>query len=123
MLTLVRGYPLIALGANDGLLGLNISGIERRLSAMIKFAKHYGKVLLIGVRLPPNYSKKYTQAFIAMYPRLAKKHGLPPPPFLLKEVGEYPQFMQSDRLHPNVSAQPLIMKNVWPTLSSMIIKD
>lgn len=108
---------IIALGANDGLRGMPIPGIYDRLSQLILEAQPYGPVLLIGVRLPPNYGYDYTKKFKDIYPALAKKHHLTSPPFLLKDVAEDRTLMQSDDLHPNTKAQPIMMKTVWDTLN------
>ncbi len=111
---------VIALGGNDGLRGLPVQGIQARLSHMIIHAKAYGDVLLVGVRLPPNYGQDYVSSFVRMFDTLAKNHHLPTPPFILRHVGEYPSLMQSDGIHPNAKAQPVIMKNIWQSLGPML---
>ena len=111
---------IIALGANDGLRGMPISGVYNRLSQLISVAQSYGQVLLIGVRLPPNYGSEYTKKFKEMYPRLAKEHRLTFPPFLLKSIADNPLLMQSDNLHPNSQAQPIMMKTVWNSLKLLL---
>ena len=88
---------------------------------MIESAKSQNAmVLLIGIRLPPNYGASYSDAFGAVFPHLAERHHLPLVPFLLKNVAEHEELMQTDRHHPTARAQPLILDNVWPKLLQLL---
>ena len=112
---------LIALGANDGLRGLDISIIKNNLSKMIVLAKDANsKVLLIGIRLPPNYGISYTLAFQTIFLDLAKKHQISLIPLMLKNIDENSAMFQADRLHPAVGAQETIVNNIWPVLQSLL---
>ena len=107
---------VLALGANDGLRGLPISEMRRNLSAMVNLAKRRGvRVLLVGMRLPPNYGP-YADAFQAAFREVAAATHTPLVPFLLDGVAERPEQFQADNLHPTADAQPRLLDNVWPAL-------
>lgn len=111
---------IIELGANDGLRGLNIDIIKSNLQAMIHQAKKAdSKVLILGLRLPPNYGPVYTQAFQNMFLDLAKTNHVSVVANFLKNVDDNDKLIQPDRLHPTAEAQPVILDNVWPTLAKM----
>jgi acyl-CoA thioesterase-1 len=110
---------IVELGANDGLRGTPIRDMEANLDYIIK--KSHGaraKVLLLGMKLPPNYGEPYTTEFADVYPRLAKKHGILLLPFLLEGV-RADQF-QPDNLHPVADAQQHIMLNVLQELKHLL---
>ena len=112
---------LIALGANDGLRGLPFSEMQASLEKMLELCKHVGaRVILAGVRLPPNYGPAFTNGFTEMYDKLARENGVPLVPELLRDVSEHPYLMQADGLHPTAQAQPRIVDNVWPTLQDVL---
>ena len=111
---------IIELGANDGLRGQSIKKMRNNLDKMISQCKEYGQVLLLGIWLPPNYGKQYTQAFRAAYPHLAKKHQVPFIPFFLEGVANNLEYMQEDGLHPNELGQPVILENIWPELKKLL---
>lgn len=112
---------IIELGANDGLRGLALSQMRANLSAMIAAARGHGaKVLLVGMYLPPNYGKPYTERFHQIYVDLARKFGLPLVPFLLEGVALQPDLMQADGLHPRAPAEPMVLDNVWRVLKTML---
>ena len=114
---------IIELGANDGLRGLPVKNMHDNLDAMIEMSKKSGaKVLLIGMRIPPNYGPKYTEEFSQTYVKLAKKHKIQLVPFMLENVAAKPDLIQQDGLHPNVLGQPLILNNIWPELQSLLKK-
>lgn len=114
---------ILELGANDGLRGLPIKNMHDNLDAMIQLSKKSGaKVLLIGMRIPPNYGKKYTDDFSQTYIKLAKQHKISVVPFMLENVAAKPHLIQQDGLHPNALGQPLILENIWPELQSLIKK-
>ena len=112
---------ILELGANDGLRGLPIAGARSNLDQMITLAQARGvRVLLLGLRMPPNYGPRYTYAFHRMYLDLAHDHHLALVPFLLEKVALHPQLLQADGLHPNVRGQPLLLQMVWPQLAPML---
>ncbi|MCW9030005.1 MAG: arylesterase [Gammaproteobacteria bacterium] len=112
---------ILALGGNDGLRGLPFSEIETSLASIIERCKEDNiKMLLVGVRLPPNYGPAYNQKFAEVYLRLAKRFDIPLVPQMLKHVAEHPELMQEDGIHPNAQAQRLVMKNVWPGLKLIL---
>jgi acyl-CoA thioesterase-1 len=114
---------LIELGANDGLRGLSAVETRNNLQAMILQAKKHGaKVLLIGMKIPPNYGLKYSRQFSENYQTLAKKHDAALVPFLLEGVAGKPDLMQADGLHPTAAAQPKILENIWPILVKILQK-
>ncbi len=112
---------LIELGGNDGLRGLSEVETHNNLEAMIQQSKKSKtKVLLIGMKIPPNYGLKYSQQFSENYQTLAKKHGAALVPFLLEGVASNPDLIQADGLHPTAAAQAKILENVWPILTKML---
>lgn len=112
---------VIELGANDGLRGLPVPAAEANLRAMSEAAaKADAKVMLIGMRMPPNYGRDYADKFFAMYGTLSKGIKAPLVPFMLDGVADKPQLFQPDRLHPLAEAHPIILANIWPTLQKTI---
>jgi acyl-CoA thioesterase-1 len=114
---------VIELGANDGLRGLPVKNMHDNLDAMIQLSKKSGaKVLLVGMRIPPNYGPKYMEAFSQTYIKLAKQYKIPVVPFMLENVAAKPDLIQQDGLHPNSLGQPIILNNIWPELQSLLKK-
>lgn len=112
---------ILELGANDGLRGLPVAQMKQNLSAIIQQAQKAGtRVLLVGMKLPPNYGPDYTQAFEATYAELAKRHKTALVPFLLEDFATKPELFQSDRVHPTAEAQPLMMTRVWEALRPLL---
>lgn len=112
---------VIELGANDGLRGLPLDRLRANLESMIAQAEAAGaRVLLIGVRLPPNYGAAYTQGFQGVFAALAQAHGVPLVPDLLQGVAEDWDLMQPDGLHPTAEAQPRLLDNIWPALEPLL---
>ena len=112
---------LLELGANDGLRGLPLTQTHANLDQMIRQLQTHGvAVLLLGVRLPPNYGERYTHEFAAMYDQLAAERKTALLPFLLERVALTPGLMQEDGLHPNAQGQPLLLENVWPRLLPLL---
>lgn len=112
---------IIELGGNDGLRGLSLAQTEDNLRAMIQAARGAGaEVLLLGMRLPPNYGSTYTEGFARIYTRLAAELAAPLVPFLLEGVATDTALMQPDRIHPRAEAQPRLLDNVWPELVPLL---
>ncbi len=112
---------VLELGSNDGLRGLPVAAMRENLAAMIGQARKAGaRVLLVGMRLPPNYGPDYTRAFEAAFAELAQRHGAALVPFLLEGLGERLELFQGDRIHPTEAAQPAILDNVWRGLAPLL---
>ncbi len=112
---------LLELGANDGLRGLSPKAMENNLAEIIKRSQNHGaKVLLLGMRIPPNYGKRYIDMFYNIYPQLAEQLKIPLVPFLLEDVALHEHLMQSDGLHPDTLAQPVITAKVWRYLQPLL---
>jgi acyl-CoA thioesterase I len=112
---------VIELGANDGLRGLPVKAAEANLRAMNEAATKAGaKVMLVGMRIPPNYGRDYSENFFAMYGTLSKEFKAPLVPFMLDGVADKTQLFQPDRLHPLAQAHPTILANIWPVLQKTI---
>ncbi|EME4039016.1 TPA: multifunctional acyl-CoA thioesterase I/protease I/lysophospholipase L1 [Morganella morganii] len=102
-------WVLIELGANDGLRGLPLTQTRTDLQAAIDAVKAAGaKPLLMQIRIPPNYGKRYTEQFSALYPALAQENAVPLIPFYMEAVVTNPQWIQDDGIHPNAAAQPYV---------------
>ncbi|KQX01309.1 GDSL family lipase [Massilia sp. Root418] len=112
---------VIELGANDGLRGLPVAAAEANLRAMVKQARDAGaQVLLVGMRMPPNYGRDYADKFFAMFGALSKDVKAPLAPFMLDGVAEKAELFQADRLHPLAAAHPIILGNIWPHLQPLL---
>lgn len=112
---------VIELGANDGLRGLPLNQTRANLDRMIQSArKANARVLLIGMRIPPNYGPDYTRGFEATFTELAKQYGVPLVPFLLEPIARDRANFQDDNLHPVAAAQPKIRDHVWTRLGPML---
>lgn len=110
---------IVELGANDGLRGFSTADIETNLGDIIEQTKDAGaKVLLVGMKLPPNYGEPYITQFENVYPRLAEKHRVKLLPFLLEGVAA--EQFQADNLHPVAEAQQHIMLNVMQELKPLL---
>jgi acyl-CoA thioesterase-1 len=112
---------ILELGGNDGLRGQQPAQLQQNLSSMIDAARGTGaKVLLLGMRIPPNYGPRYTKAFEEVYSTLAEEKQVPWVPFFLEGVGGVPELMQPDGLHPAAAAQDKLLENVWPALKPLL---
>lgn len=114
---------VLELGGNDGLRALPIGQMRDNLTRMSETARAAGaRVLLLGMRIPPNYGPQYTEQFRMAFGDLARAAGLPLVPFLLNDIALNPALMQADGIHPNVEGQPRLLENVWPELKGLIHK-
>ena len=124
--TLAEARPdlvIIELGANDGLRGLPLPDMKRNLNAMITAAqKKQARVMLLGMRIPPNYGQAYTRDFSNTFHQLAKDHQLPLVEFFLDGVAGKRDMVLEDGLHPTAAAQERILDNVWEVLQPMLGK-
>jgi acyl-CoA thioesterase I len=112
---------VLELGGNDGLRALPIAQMRSNLTQMVDLASAAGaKVLLLGMRMPPNYGPQYTEQFSMVFSDLAREKKLPLVPFLLTDIALSPTLLQVDDIHPNAAGQPILVENVWPTLKSLL---
>nr|WP_288379749.1 arylesterase [uncultured Massilia sp.] len=115
---------VIELGANDGLRGLPVAAAESNLRAMVGMAQQKkARVMLVGMRMPPNYGRAYTESFFNMFKKISTETRSPLVPFMLEGVADKPALFQQDRLHPLAAAHPIILNNIWPTFSSLLKKQ
>ncbi|MCE2944004.1 MAG: arylesterase [Xanthomonadaceae bacterium] len=115
------GVLVVELGANDGLRGLPLEDTRRNLEAMVRAGRAAGaRVLVVGVRLPPNYGPEYTERFFAQFGEIAAAEGAAHLPFLLEPIAMDDAAFQADRLHPTAEAQPRIADHVWPVLAPLL---
>ena len=112
---------LLELGANDGLRGQPVPGIESNLAQMIEALQKSGaRVVLAGITLPPNYGPEYVRQFDAIYRNLAARYKLTLIPFLLEGVGGNTKFMQRDGLHPNAEGTRIVEATVMKALEPLL---
>jgi len=115
---------ILALGGNDGLRGVELEATERNLERAIELAKSRGvRVVLAGMKLPPNYGPDYTRRFEAMFPALARRHDVALIPFLLEGVAAQPDKNLPDGIHPNASGYEIVVENVLETLLPLLRQE
>lgn len=114
-------WVILELGGNDGLRGTPLGLIEANLETMIRQAQQAGaQVLLLGMRIPPNYGPRYAEGFFDLYGGLAERYGVPLQPFFLDGVATRPGLMQRDGIHPTAEAQTQLLENVWHLLEPLL---
>ena len=114
---------ILELGGNDGLRALPIAQMRGNLTQMVTLATAIGaKVLLLGMRMPPNYGPEYTRQFALVFSDLASEKKIPSVPFLLNDIALSPNLLQGDDIHPNALGQPILLDNVWPALKPLLRK-
>ncbi|WP_028102784.1 arylesterase [Pseudoduganella violaceinigra] len=112
---------IIELGANDGLRGLPVAAAQANLRAMVGASREAGaRVLLVGIRMPPNYGRDYADKFFAMYSAVSKDEKIPLAPFMFEGFAQKPELFQADRIHPLAAAHPIILGNIWPHLQPIL---
>ncbi|CAB5537032.1 arylesterase [Stutzerimonas stutzeri] len=112
---------ILELGGNDGLRGQSPVQLKQNLAAMVRKSQEAGaKVLILGMRLPPNYGHRYTTAFAEVFPKVAQETGAALVPFVLEGAAGVPSMMQGDGVHPTAEAQPVLLENVWPALEPLL---
>jgi acyl-CoA thioesterase-1 len=114
---------IIELGGNDGLRALPIAQFRDNLNQLVTLAAASGaKVLLLGMRMPPNYGPQYTEQFAKVFSDLAREKKVPAVPFLLTDIALNQNLLQGDDIHPNAEGQPILLNNVWPALQPLLKK-
>jgi acyl-CoA thioesterase-1 len=114
---------ILELGGNDGLRGLPLRQVRENFEFLIERSQAAGaKVVLVGMRMPPNYGAAYADGFHALYGELAKRYGTPLLGFFLEGVALDEKLMQADGIHPTAAAQPRLLDNLWPVLSQVLEK-
>jgi len=117
------GIVILELGGNDGLRGLPVAQMRMNLAQMTSLSTAAGaKVLLLGMRMPPNYGPEYTKQFAMVFSDLATEKKISLVPFLLTDIALSPALLQADDIHPNAQGQPILLDNVWPTLKPLLHK-
>ncbi|MGH8138649.1 MAG: arylesterase [Steroidobacteraceae bacterium] len=115
---------VLELGANDALRGLPLGLARQNLTRMVDLAKQAGaRILLVGMRMPPNYGPRYTADFRQMYTDISTRYHLALVPFLLESVALDPSRMQDDGLHPNAKGEPAVLDTLWPQLEPLLQKN
>ena len=117
-------WVLIELGAKDGLRGLSPKEMKKNLAQSILLSQKMGaKVLLLEVKIPPNYGKRYLDEFSAVHSQLSTELDVPFVPSIMEDVALHKELMQKDLLHPNALAQPLLLNKIWQTLKSLLYSN
>jgi acyl-CoA thioesterase-1 len=114
---------ILELGGNDGLRALPIDQMRSNLGRMVDLSVDSGaQVLVLGMRIPPNYGPEFTEKFFAVFADVARDKRAPLVPFLLNDIALSPNLMQTDGVHPNELGQPKLLDNVWPRLRPLLRK-
>jgi acyl-CoA thioesterase-1 len=112
---------IVELGGNDALRGMPISQMKSNLAAIVERSKRSGaRVLLVGMRMPPNFGADYVRAFEGAYKEVSQQEKVALVPFMLEGFGDDLDYFQPDRIHPNERAQPLILDTIWPKLAPLL---
>jgi len=112
---------IVELGGNDGLRGHAIKVMQKNILGIIQLSRDAGaQTLLLGMQIPPNYGRRYTQQFANAYNKIARTQSLPFVPFFLNKVALKRDWMQADGIHPNEKAQAQLLTNVLPYLRPIL---
>ena len=115
---------IVELGGNDGLRGISLAEIRNNLLTIVeKISSSGSRILLVEMLLPPNYGESYIEKFVAVYQRLALLDNVILSPFILNNIADNPDLMQSDGLHPKAEAQEMMLDNLWPDLYPLLETD
>jgi len=121
ILSLKAKVVILELGANDGLRGIPVEETRRNLEAIVRSLKDGGaKVLLAGMKMPPNYGTLYLHAFEGIFTDLANKDGVSLIPFFLEGVGGRADLNQSDGIHPTAKGYDIVTENIWRVLKPIL---
>lgn len=112
---------ILELGGNDGLRGIPADRMKSNFEKIISSSKASGAaVVLLGIRIPPNYGPRYIQAFESVFREVATEHEVPWIEFFMQGVALNEKLMQGDGIHPNAAAQPVLLDNAWPIISKTL---
>lgn len=112
---------IVELGANDGLRGLPPGEMRGNLAKIVRASQRAKtRVLLVGMRMPPNYGETYTREFAQVYTDLAREYKTALVPFLLQGMEQRRALFQSDDMHPTAAAQPILLDNIWKALAPLL---
>jgi acyl-CoA thioesterase I len=112
---------VLALGGNDGLRGLPVASMTANLTAIVREVQaRKARVLVVGMRIPPNYGRKYTQEFFDAFADVARDRNAAYVPFMLDGVVDKGDLFQPDQIHPTAAAQPIILETVWKGLEPLL---
>jgi acyl-CoA thioesterase-1 len=112
---------ILELGSNDALRGLPLTMTEQNLRTMAQNANSAGAaVVIVGMQIPPNYGRDYTQRFMQLFPKVAAETHAQLVPFLMEGIATNRDLFQADGMHPNENGQPHLLDNVWPVLQPML---
>jgi acyl-CoA thioesterase-1 len=112
---------VIALGGNDGLRGVSLETTRANLEYMVAASRKINaRPLLVGVRLPPNYGRTFSEKFRLVFVEAARNTKTPLVPFILEPFAEKRDFFQADGIHPTVAAQPLMLDTLWPEIRNVL---
>lgn len=115
---------VIELGGNDGLMGADLDDIANNLSSMVAMVNESNSdVLLIPMKMPPNYGQKYTEAFASVYKQIAERKHCALATFIYKDIAGVPGLMMPDGIHAVEAAHPIMLDNIWPSLLVLIEKE
>jgi len=113
---------ILELGANDGLRGLSLLETKKNLTGIIEaLQREHVRIVLAGMRMPPNYGKEYTEAFEKIFPELAGRYRLTLIPFFLEGVAARPNLNQADGIHPTAQGYQIVVNNLWPKLEPLLV--
>ncbi|MDC0178416.1 arylesterase [Woeseiaceae bacterium] len=112
---------IVELGGNDGLRGMSLKEMRENLNDIVDRSIGAGcRVLLVTMRLPPNYGSVYTDQFESIYGEVAQSTGAALAPFFLESIAGRPHLMQADGIHPRAQAQQQMLDNIWPVLAKLL---
>lgn len=114
-------WVIIELGGNDGLRGLPLAQLQHNLTTMVQVSREHGaQVVLLGMRIPPNYGEAYAEGFFQTYKKVSEQEQVLLLPFFLHKVAGEVGMMQEDGIHPTAAAQPQLVENLWPMVEKML---
>ena len=114
-------HMILELGANDGLRGLSVEAMKDNLNHMLMAARSkQTEVVMLGMKIPPNYGPMYTRRFEQTFAEIAQKQKVVLVPFFLNEFAQNPKAFQSDGIHPNAASQHFMLNAVWPAVSATL---
>ncbi len=115
---------IVELGGNDGLRGVPLAEIRDNLHEIVeKISASGSSILLVEMLLPPNYGAAYIERFVAVYKRLGSRDNVILTKFIMDDIADNPDLMQSDGIHPKAEAQEMMLDNLWPDLRPLLDRD